>query len=397
MSSSKKLFNSGDIILRQGEEGDCAYIVESGHIEIIIEKENNLVQSIGTRGAGSIIGEMALVDKKPRTATVKAVDECVLLEITQADFDTRLDNSDPIIQMVTKVILARYRDMMARAQVLKAPTATSTPENLEKGLIEKTKAIENIKLSNDMRHALDQGTFELYYQPILDVANIQIKGFEALIRWNHPEHGFISPDIFIPIAEDNGLIVDISRWVTQEACDALKKIKEETKAQDLFVSVNFSALDFSDPSFKTFLHHVFQKTNMAPHELHIEITERLLMDNPNNARDILESCQQDGMLISIDDFGTGYSSLSYLHHFPINILKVDRSFINNMTSDKSAFELVKSIISLSHNLGMKVIAEGIETQQQADLLKQLKCDQMQGYHYAKPMPLHDFLSYLQNI
>jgi EAL domain-containing protein (putative c-di-GMP-specific phosphodiesterase class I) len=136
---------------------------------------------------------------------------------------------------------------------------------------------------------------------------------------------------------------------------------------------------------------------MAPHELHIEITERLLMDNPNNARDILESCQQDGMLISIDDFGTGYSSLSYLHHFPINILKVDRSFINNMTSDKSAFELVKSIISLSHNLGMKVIAEGIETQQQADLLKQLKCDQMQGYHYAKPMPLHDFLSYLQNI
>ena len=119
------------------------------------------------------------------------------------------------------------------------------------------------------------------------------------------------------------------------------------------------------------------------------------MNNPNNARETLETCQQDGMLISIDDFGTGYSSLSYLHHFPIDILKIDQSFINNMVDDKNALELVKSIIDLSHNLGMKVIAEGIETQEQSNMLKNMNCDQMQGYYYAKPMPFHDFIAYLQ--
>ena len=395
MSSSKKLFHAGDIILRQGDEGDCAYIVESGHIEIIIEKENNLVQKIGTRGPGSIIGEMALVDKKPRTASIRAIDECVLLEITQDDFDTRLENSDPVIQMITKVILARYRDMMERAQILKTEDVTKTPEQHEKGLIEQTNAVENIKLANELKQAIDNEAFDLYYQPILDVKTAQIKGFEALIRWNHIEKGFISPDIFIPLAEESGLIVDISRWVALEACKALQHLKENAVHNDLFVSVNFSALDFSDPSFKSYLHHVLEKTNIAPSEIHIEITERLLMNNPNNARETLEACQQDGMLISIDDFGTGYSSLSYLHHFPIDILKIDRSFINNMVDDKNALELVKSIIDLSHNLGMKVIAEGVETQEQSNMLKNMNCDQMQGYYYAKPMPLHDFIAYLQ--
>ena len=396
MSSNKVKFDAGDVIIQQGDEGYCAYIVKSGHIEILIEKENGLVQRIGTRGPGSIIGEMALIDKKPRTATIKAIDECILMEITQADFDSRLENSDSVIQMVTKVILARYRDLITRAQILNTADINKTPEELEKGLIDKTNAVADIQLSNELQQAFDQNHLELHYQPIIDTNTEQTKGIEALIRWNHPEKGFISPDIFIPVAEENGLIVDISRWVTSQACLALQHIKSQCEIEDLFVSVNYSALDFADPSFRPYLKRTLKETGVAPHELYIEITERLLMNNPSNAREVLEECQKDGMLISIDDFGTGYSSLSYLYYFPINILKIDRSFIVNMITDNNAFELVKSIISLSHNLKMKVIAEGIEEKEQHDILQNMECDQIQGFCFAKPMPIDDLVAFIKN-
>lgn len=266
---------------------------------------------------------------------------------------------------------------------------------MEKGLIEKTNAIENIKISNELKKALDENKLELHYQPIVDTKTKAIKGFEALIRWKHDEKGYISPETFIPIAEDSGLILEISRWVVLEACTTLQALKELFNDIDLFVSVNFSAVDFSNPNFKSYINYTLNQTNVKPHELHIEITERLLMDSPGNARATLEACQEDGMVISIDDFGTGYSSLSYLHYFPINILKIDRSFINNMTEDKSAFELVKSIIDLSHNLNMKVIAEGIETQEQSDILENMSCDKIQGFFYAKPMPKDGLITYIE--
>ena len=211
--TNKKEIKAGDIILKQGDEGSHAFIIESGSVEILIEKENNLIQSIGTRGPGTIIGEMALVDNNPRTATIKAIEDSVLLEITKNDFERRLGNSDPVIQMVTQVILARYRDIITRAQILGTQNNTSTPEELEKGLVEKTNAVANIKLSNELKTALDHNELELHYQPIVDLKTKKISGFEALIRWKHSDKGYISPEVFIPLAEDNGHILDISRWV----------------------------------------------------------------------------------------------------------------------------------------------------------------------------------------
>lgn len=381
----KKNFKSGDTIMRQGDEGNNAFIIESGLVEILIEKENNLIQRIGTRGPGTIIGEMALVDNKSRTATIKAVEDSVLLEITQSDFERRLANSDPVIQMVTKVILARYRDMITRAQIFGKSDTIPTPEEMEKGLVEKTNAVENIKLSNDLTSALNNNELELNYQPIIDLKTKNIQGFEALIRWNHKEKGYISPETFIPIAEDNGQILEISRWVVLKACKMLKTIKEQNPELDLFVSVNFSAKDFSNPDFKSYINYVLNETDLQPKDLHLEITERLLMSHPGNARDTLDACRTDGLIVSIDDFGTGYSSLSYLHYFPIDILKIDRSFINNMVKDSGAYELVKSIVALGHNMNMKIIAEGIETEDQSKLLLDINCDQAQGFLYARPM------------
>jgi len=223
----------------------------------------------------------------------------------------------------------------------------------------------------------------------------EIAGFEALIRWNHPTKGFISPETFIPVAENSGLILEISRWVVLESCRMLKKVKETFPGNNYFMSVNFSATDFSDSSFKSYIQYVLNETNLAPHELHLEITERLLMSNPSSARDTLDQCRKDGMLVSIDDFGTGYSSLSYLHYFPIDILKIDRSFITNMVDDAGAMELVRSIVSLGHNMKMKIIAEGIETEEQATMLRGIGCDQAQGYMFAHPMPGRDLVIFIQ--
>ncbi len=395
---NKKRIKKGDILLQQGDEGNRAYIIEKGHVEILLERDKGLIQSLGTRGKGAIIGEMALVDNRPRTATVKALDDCELLEITRADFDRRLEQADPVIQMIMQVILTRYRDMIERAHIFGRPDDLSTLEEIEKGMVEKTNAIENIKLANELKEALEANNLQLYYQPIINLNNGTIAGFEALMRWNHPTKGFIPPDIFIPIAEESGLIVDMSRWAVKEACTALNRIEKQTSLETPpFISVNFSSLDFIETNFRKHLENTLEEANLDKKRIHVEITERLLMGQPDNARKTLDECRAAGMAISIDDFGTGYSSLSYLHYFPIDILKIDRSFITNMTENNSALELVKSIISLGHNLNMEIIAEGIEESSQAEILRDLGCDKAQGYYFARPMPEADLIANIANI
>lgn len=393
-SHNKKIVPAGEIIMQQGDEGNCAYIIESGTVEILLEKERGLIQSLGTRGAGTIIGEMSIVDNNPRTATIKAIETCELLEISREDFNNRLENTDPVIQMITKVILSRYRDMITRAHILGSRTNFNELENFEKNLVESTNAVKNIKLASDLKQAINLNQLELNYQPIIDLKNNSISGFEALIRWPHPEKGMIYPDIFIPVAEDSGLIVEMSQWITKTACSALKRIQDKFARDDLFISVNFSAKDFTMPDFKFYVEKALKDNNLRTNQIHIEITERLLMAQPGHARAVLEECQKAGMIISIDDFGTGYSSLSYLHYFPIEILKIDRSFIENMETDKSSYELVKSIISLGHNMKMSIIAEGIETQTQADILKDMGCDKVQGYHFARPMDEQKLIEFM---
>jgi len=391
----KKIINAGDTIIKQGDEGDAAYLIESGAVEILIEKENGLIQSLGTRTAGTIIGEMSLVDKKPRTATIKAVEECRLLKISREDFNNRLESADPIIQMVIKVIITRYRDMITRAHILGRKDNIALPDQFEKELVEKANAVENIKITNELKEAIKNNNLEIYYQPIIDLKTNETAGFEALSRWKHPEKGYVSPDIFIPIAEESGLIIDISRKIVEQSCKRLTEFEKLRKSKNpYFMSVNFSAKDFVTPDFKSYIVNILDKNELSRDQLHIEITERLLMDQPSRARETLQACKEAGVPISIDDFGTGYSSLSYLHYFPIDILKIDRSFIENMQKDETAYELAKSIISLGHNMKMSIIAEGIEEKQQASMLVEMGVDKAQGFYYAKPMPESELINFL---
>lgn len=382
---TRKKFKTGDVIMRQGEYGEAAYIIEKGKVEILIEKANGAIHRIGTRSAGTIIGEMAIVDNEPRMATIKAMEDCELLEITQADFNRRLKSADPVLQMTTHVILTRYRDMLTRAAILKESSTYPTPEELEREYLEQSNAIETITMANEFRAAIGTDQISLHYQPIMNLQTGHVDGFEALMRWNHPEKGPISPAVFIPVAEESGLIIEASRWALRESCRALKRIEGRVGLEkELFMSVNFSAADFAEENFLDQLYTILSETDVAPHQVHLEITERLLMNQPQNAKETLKMCRKAGLVVAIDDFGTGYSSLSYLHYYPIDTLKIDQSFIRNMLQDKTSQELVKSIIALGTNMNMKIIAEGVEHAEEAQALLDMGCERAQGYYFSRP-------------
>jgi EAL domain-containing protein (putative c-di-GMP-specific phosphodiesterase class I)/CRP-like cAMP-binding protein len=399
--SAKKIFQKGDVLIREGEPGDRAYVIESGNVEILIQRDSALIQ-IGTRGAGSIIGEMAMIDDRPRTATVRAVDECRVMEISREDFARRVDSADPILKMVMRVIMTRYRDMISRSQFVQLPGLSATAAESAENDDELHKlAVSTIKIHHELKAALEKNELVLYYQPIIDLQNMKIAGFEALMRWKHPEKGMISPGVFIPVAEESGLIVDLSRWALDVSCDAVKNLRKAANPKlmgphPLFVSVNFSVKDFANGNFDTQVEKTLKEKGTDPAHIHLEITESLLMEAPGPAKEALEKCRQLGVSISIDDFGTGYSSLSYLHYFPIDTLKIDQSFIRSMSKQPSSYMLVKSIIGLAHNMNMKVIAEGIETEEEAATIRGLGCEECQGFWFAKPMPLEDALSFVQN-
>jgi EAL domain-containing protein (putative c-di-GMP-specific phosphodiesterase class I) len=391
----KRAFKAGETILRQGEQGTCAYFIESGKVEILMERPDGAIHRVGTRGPGTIIGEMAIVDNNPRIATVRALEDCRMLEITREDFARRLNASDPVLQIITQVILTRYRDTLTRAEILGEVGTLPTPEQVERGYVAQTDAVETVKIANEFQDALDKNQLSLHYQPIVSLENGQVSGFEALMRWKHPERGYISPAIFIPVAEETGLIVSASGWALRESCQALKRIESiRGYNRSLFMSVNFSSTDFASENFVETLYNILSATDVPARQIHLEITERILMQQPENARDTLLMCRKAGMGIAIDDFGTGYSSLSYLHYFPIDTLKIDRSFVKDMFEKDSSRELVRSIVMLGKNLKMKVIAEGVETLEEAVLLREMGCDLAQGYYFAKPLAESDIVALL---
>ena len=379
--------SAGDIVMAQGEAGHCAYLVESGRIEILLTAPTGESQFIGTRGPGTLIGEMAIIDDGTRSATIRAVEDCALLEISRADFARRLDAADPILQMAMRTILARFRDLMQRSRLMHdvAHPLPVTVEDLERDHAHMAGAVEAITIASEFRAALESGDIALHYQPIIDLKSGRLAGFEALMRWFRPERGPLAPDVFIPVLEASGQIVEASDWALREALRALGRIEAASGLRDLFMSVNFSGQDFVAADFPDRLLDAVAASGISPAQVHLEITERMLMAKPDDAQKTLTRCRQAGMGVSIDDFGTGYSSLSYLRAFPIDTLKIDRSFVTDMTANDNSMALISSIVALGKNMGLKLIAEGIETKEEAAMLRAMGCNLGQGYFFARPM------------
>ena len=254
---------------------------------------------------------------------------------------------------------------------------------------------DRLLLENHLRNALGRGEFVLNYQPQIDATTNKIVGFEALIRWFSPEYGFVSPGKFIPIAEDMGLINTLGEWILKEACQYSIRMNEKFDTK-VVVSINISPIQLNQENFTGIVKRVIEETGVSTDIIGIEITETSLMETFDENSKKLEVLREMGIGISLDDFGTGYSSLNYLLRLPIHVIKIDRSFILNMTSDEKGIKIIESIISLSHNMGLKVIAEGVEKEEQLDILKYLGCDIIQGYIFGKPMPESDTVKYIES-
>lgn len=246
---------------------------------------------------------------------------------------------------------------------------------------------QRLNLESNLRQALARNEFSLVYQPQLDLTSGRIHSIEALIRWNHPEQGVISPMDFIPLAEENGMIVPIGEWVLRTAC--IDAARWQHAGHGLRVAVNLSPMQFKDPNLVKTVLEILAQTGLAPRLLELEVTEGAVMENSGATLATLEALSSHGVQIALDDFGTGYSSMNYLKRMPLNNLKVDQSFVQGLPHDRDNHAIVRAILSLAQNLGFSVTAEGVETREQAETLKNLACDTLQGYYFSRPVPAAD--------
>jgi diguanylate cyclase (GGDEF)-like protein/PAS domain S-box-containing protein len=256
-------------------------------------------------------------------------------------------------------------------------------------------ASESLTIENSLHHALERGEFVVYYQPKVNINTWEITGMEALLRWQHPELGLVSPVTFIPLAEANGLIVPIGEWVLQTACTQ-NKAWQNLGLSPIRIAVNLSARQFQQPNLVASVARVLEKTGLDPHFLELEITETTVMQEVKFARAILKDLQQTGIRLAMDDFGTGYSSLSYLKKFPLDTIKIDRSFIYDLAVDPYDQAIATAVIALGHGLNLNVVAEGVETKAQLDCLRSLHCEEMQGYFFSRPLSVDNATKLLQN-
>ena len=255
-------------------------------------------------------------------------------------------------------------------------------------------ALERLELESDLRHALEQQEFILFYQPQFSGDGKRLTGVEALLRWNHSRRGLVPPGDFIPVLEELGLVVEVGDWVLAEACRQLK-LWHQAKVRVPKVSVNISARQFSDGQLGTRIATILKETGLSPACLELELTESILMREVSEALHILASLKNLGLSIAVDDFGTGYSSLNYLKQFPIDVLKIDRTFVDGLPSGEQDAQIARAIIAMAHSLNLAVIAEGVETQEQLDFLREHGCDEVQGYLFGRPMPAHLLVKQLQ--
>ncbi|MCR4336995.1 MAG: EAL domain-containing protein, partial [Candidatus Omnitrophica bacterium] len=256
-------------------------------------------------------------------------------------------------------------------------------------------AVTALRLEGDLRRALDRKEFTLHYQPIISLSTGSITRLEALARWSHPEHGIIPPNDFIPLAEETGLIFQFGSWVLNEVCQQSQAWREKGYPVP-HVAVNVSARQFQQKGFANLIKSILKETDNSALTMEIEITESVAMGNIEHSIQLLKELRETGLRISIDDFGTGYSSLSCLKMFPIDNLKIDRGFIQDLTTNNNNAAITKAIINVAHNLGFKVVAEGVETREQMQFLKEHECDEVQGYYFSKPLPADEIIKVVQD-
>jgi EAL domain-containing protein (putative c-di-GMP-specific phosphodiesterase class I) len=348
-------------------------------------------------GEGEIFGEMALIDTHARSASVRALEDVRLAIVTKQQVLERVSTADKVVQLLMRVLLKRLR---RKNQIVTGSKLTpDDPEfyDLEKVEEGNQSALDQIKLEHQIFQAFQNKEFELFYQPIVNLKTKQINGCEALLRWNSPLHGLVSPNLFIDVIENSAMVIPIGHWIINQALKDLRTIQDQLRlnkkdrmATDFMMSINISGRQFTHSDFVSNLEDLREKHELQPENIKLEMTERIMMDGAI-ALDTLNHCRAQGYAISIDDFGTGFSGLQYLTQMPISFLKIDRSFVMKILSDPKSKAVVSSIIHLAHAMDIEVIAEGIENNEECLVLETLGARYGQGYLFSKPVDLGRFL------
>jgi len=387
------------LIFREGEAGDAAYVIERGKVEITARRGKREVV-LAKLGKGELFGEMALIEGQLRTTTARSLIDTRLIVIHRSQVKKKVDSADPVLNLLFKGILERLRH--TNILISKQEQSNDMAEKtliLEDSFIDQVReqVISTLRFEQDLRVALKQNQFELYYQPIVSINNGGIGGVEALIRWNHPKQGMISPGHFIRLAEETGLIVPIGLWVLEESCSALQRLMKIKGNKKMFMSINLSGRQIAEQTLVEEIRDILERTGTDPSQIKLEVTESVLMDDPERAALVLNHLKMMGMHLAIDDFGTGYSSLSYLNRFPFDVIKVDRSFVSTMLTDISNFKIVRAVTTLAKELNMQLVAEGVEQEDELNLIREFGCEYVQGFYFSRPLTFEDTKTYfMQN-
>jgi len=384
---NRAIYDVGQQIFKDGDEGDCAYLIEEGSVEIFIMDQGKECR-LGLMGKGEMFGEVSLIDFRPRTATVRAVERTVLISITRELVENLLDKSDPILRHFLLIFLDRFKSFRGNtvepAITADAPAAYANHRSVLKGEV-----TQKISLVHGMSRALMRDEFQLHYQPICDLSDGRIVGFEALIRWNHPIDGLMPPMDFLWIAEQTGQIRDIGLWTLKRACRDWQMLKRFTENEKPFVSVNLSASQLINETLVEDVKSILSSHDMDPAEIKLELTETAMVSHPDIAQQIFKRLIELGSSLALDDYGTGHSGLGHLQRYPIGTLKIDRVFIAPVLDSVHNEEIVRSSITLAHSLDMDVVAEGVENAEVRTILLEMGCDFGQGWYFGRPSALQD--------
>lgn len=397
-----RIIPAGEIIFKEGQQGDCAYLIESGQVELYVTSKDESTP-LSLLGPGEIFGEMAILDGSRREASARANTEVVLSVVSKEALSERIDEADPVVRLLITMMAKRTRETLrvnkSITQNKKLKIKETTNSNTEitdvnLGL----DVIQKIRYEKELHEALENNEFMIHFQPIVSIETQNVVGFEALTRWNSPEHGLVRPDIFMGIAEETSLIVPLGHWITETACREFGEIQKTLqdrlgKIPRLFCSINVSGRQMQDPKLFEILQKSTWLNKIHPKQIKLEITERVFISG-GFVYDWISKCRNKGYSVALDDFGTGYSSLSSLHKIDANNLKVDKSFVQAMEDDHNTYVIVKSIVEMAKGLNKTVIAEGIETSEQLNLLKKIGCKYGQGYLFSKPMSKDDVIEFL---
>jgi EAL domain-containing protein (putative c-di-GMP-specific phosphodiesterase class I)/CRP-like cAMP-binding protein len=424
-------FQENDFLFEEGDVGECAYIIESGSVELSIDKGGRILV-IATLGEGEVLGEMAIIDKRPRTATARALVETKTIAIPLEYIEQKIEAADPTVRLFLRLVMERYRDIHARlSHVLESmspshdnasgddiDSPTGEIRNIMSQYMDMQKRItsalslstfkarksalgeETIKSTRrlvteekNLKAALENDEFCVHYQPIVELKTGNTVGCEALVRWNHPSGKLVLPNHFIERAETSGLIIDLGYWIAERACQFQSRLNSQFE-QPLFVTINLSGKQFDDSGLIQSLADIMDRTGAIHEQIKFEITESLLLDNPEIAGKALFKLKETRAKLAIDDFGTGYSSFSYLHRYPFDTMKIDGSFVQAMLRNKKSNEITKSLVNLSHDLGMNVVAEGIRNSSEAELLRDYNAEYGQGFYFSKAVAEEAFIKLL---